>query len=203
MHGCLYLQEAYLEAIFYPGRFASAAIRRTLELYGAEQVEEGDLATLTTIKVEAEVSHVTLYVPRFSTEINHRVVMCQTSKHMCGFITFLKPHQRWSRIARVVLCLLLRFRENPVFWSDNDSCAFLNVSTFFLLQSMSPPPPHLQRTSISTSCSLPLPFSCPFLTPSFSSLPLYLFHFSDPLPHYFHSSNLSSIPWSLSLSTCT
>ena len=51
-----FLQEAYLEAIFYPGRFASAAIRRTLELYGAEQVEEAELAALTTIKIEAEVS---------------------------------------------------------------------------------------------------------------------------------------------------
>ena len=30
----------------------------------------------------------------FSTEMNHRVVLCQTSKHICGFITFLKPHQR-------------------------------------------------------------------------------------------------------------
>ena len=50
------LQEAYLEAIFYPGRFASSAISRTLELYGVSEVEEGQLPTLTTIKVEAEVS---------------------------------------------------------------------------------------------------------------------------------------------------
>ena len=67
MYACVnlrlsFLQEAYLEAIFYPGRFSSAAIRRTLELYGAEQVEDGELAALTTIKVEAEVSHMTLYV---------------------------------------------------------------------------------------------------------------------------------------------
>ena len=50
------MQEAYLEAIFYPGRFASSAISRTLELYGVSEVEEEQLPTVTTIKVEAEVS---------------------------------------------------------------------------------------------------------------------------------------------------
>ena len=35
-------------------------------------------------------------------------MLCQTLKHICVFITFLKPHQRWNRIARVVytVCLL-------------------------------------------------------------------------------------------------
>ena len=50
-----WIQEAYLEAIFYPGKFTSSAISRTLELYGVSEVETEQLPTLTTIKVEAEV----------------------------------------------------------------------------------------------------------------------------------------------------
>ena len=52
---------------------------------------------------------------QLSTEIKNKSerCLCQTSKLICGFITFLKPHQRWNRFARVVLCLLRRFRENP------------------------------------------------------------------------------------------
>ena len=54
---CLDLQEAYLDAIFYPGRFVTGAIRKTLELYGESDIgEEVDLRMLTTIKVEEEVS---------------------------------------------------------------------------------------------------------------------------------------------------
>ena len=57
-----HVQEACLEAIFYPGRFASSAISRTLELYGASEVEKEQLPTVTTIKVEAEVNVQCTYI---------------------------------------------------------------------------------------------------------------------------------------------
>ena len=71
MYVYFHVQEAYLEAIFYPGRFASSAISRTLELYGANAVEEEQLPTVTTIKVEAEVNILyTLYTNLVSCTIH-------------------------------------------------------------------------------------------------------------------------------------